>query len=76
MTSVVRRATELTIVKTMPFKSMSGLTPARILSMEPVMSASPSIARNSAWIGMRTPSVAASAEVITTPREGGQSRMM
>ena len=76
MTSCVSFAWELTIVKTMPLSSSDGLTDARMRSMEPVMSARPSIARNSAWIGMSTPSAATSELVITMPSDGGQSRMM
>ena len=76
ITSCVSFATEFTIVKTMPFSSRSGLTPARSFSMEPVMSARPSIARYSACVGTSTESVAARAEVMTRPSDGGQSRIM
>ena len=76
ITSCVSRAWLLTIVKTMPFSSSAGFTEARIRSIEPVMRARPSIARNSAWIGMRTPSHATSELVMTMPSDGGQSSMM
>ena len=76
MTSCVSFACELTIVKTMPLSSRFGFADARMRSIEPVISASPSMARNSAWIGISTPSADTSALVMTMPSDGGQSIMM